>query len=60
MYDTKISKSIHKVYTALWEEIEKVQIIQSYIFISVRSQLWKFSYCFVLTNETFIADMKSM
>ena len=40
--------------------IEEVQIIQTWIFITVRSQPGKFSCCFVLTNETFIAEMKSM
>ena len=44
----------------LWEVIEEVQIIQSWIFISVHSQPRKFSCCFVLTNETFLAEMKSM
>ena len=43
-----------------FEAIEEVQIIQSWIFISERSQPRKFSCCFVLTNETFIAEKKSM
>ena len=42
-----------------WEVLEEAQIIQRLVFISVRSQPRKFSCCFVLTHETFIAEMKS-
>jgi hypothetical protein len=60
LVNISIKFRICTIAQTLWEVIEEDKIIQSWIFIAVRSQPRKFSCCFVLTNETFIEEIKSM